>query len=107
MNSYQKTGLGHIQLSNHQKDIIIEFAMKNGTECIYYMPILKITKTGESNYQIDITVEFTLKNRSWTYTIHPCGAIAIKIYSKWCECIISAIKGNRQETIVVHHCKQM
>jgi hypothetical protein len=31
----KKTGPRHIQLFNHQKDLIIEFVLKNGTECVY------------------------------------------------------------------------
>ena len=44
-----------------------------------YLPILKITKTGQSNYEIDIKVEFTLKNWSWTYIIHPYSVITLEI----------------------------
>src|ERR1700691_649188 len=72
-----------------------------------HLAILKITKTGQSNYEIDITVEFTLKNRSRTYIIHPYSAITIEIYLKQYICVISTIKGNRQDTIAAHNCKQM
>jgi hypothetical protein len=41
------------------------------------------------------------------YNNHPCSAIAIEIYSKQCEFVLSAIKGNRWETIVVHDCQHM
>jgi len=56
---------------------------------------------------MDITVEFVLKNRSWTYIIHLCSAIAIEINTKQCKYVTLAIKGNKQETIPVHDCKQM
>jgi len=54
----------------------------------------------------DIIVEFTLKHRPWTYIIHLCNAITIEINPK-CQCVILAIKGNRQETILVHDYKQI
>ena len=43
----------------HHKDIIVEFVLKNSTECIY---IYEITNTDQSGHHKNITVEFVSKN---------------------------------------------
>ena len=84
------------------------FVLENSTECIYIF-------VNSQNYQNGL-VQISNGHHSWIhiekqvlkiYNKHLCSAIAIEIYSKQCESVISAIKGNRWDTIAVHDFKQM
>jgi hypothetical protein len=48
--------------SSHHKNIMVEFASQNSTECIYISKFLKSPKTGQSSHHKNIIVEFTSQN---------------------------------------------
>ena len=104
----------HIHISRLPKFLITKQTLqlnlhwKNDTEWIYI-------SVNSHNYQSRL-IQLPNRHYSWIhiekwildiYNKHPCSAVAIEIYSKQCECVISVIAGNRQETKVAHNCKQM